>query len=77
MWRDRALRLQAEMDNYKYDVERVRARGEPFDPNWHQAVGVVSAGDLGVEDGTVIEVMEAGYRRGDRLLRPARVVVAQ
>jgi molecular chaperone GrpE len=62
---------------HKYDVERVPARDMPFDPNWHEAIDVVSASDLGVEGGVVVEVMQSGYRRGERLLRPARVVVAQ
>lgn len=61
----------------KYGVERLAVGHEPFDPAWHEAVGVTSANDLGVEPGTVAEVVRAGYRRGERLLRPARVVVAQ
>jgi len=136
-WRERALRLQAEMDNYrrrqrraaqeaaraeqerlledvlgvadnlerilaagqpdsgairqgvaltrdelmrvlnKHDVERFEAQGSPFDPAWHEAVHVVPAGALGVKPGTVVEVVRSGYRRGERLLRPAQVVVAK
>jgi molecular chaperone GrpE (heat shock protein) len=38
---------------------------------------VVSAQELGVDPGTVVHVMAPGYRRGERLFRPARVVVAQ
>jgi len=139
-WRDRALRLQAEMENYRkrqrriaqeqaragqdrllveilsvadnldrtldhvqanetapdplregigltreellrllgqYEVERLDARGEPFDPNWHEAIAVEPANKHGVEPGTVIHVQQAGYRRGTKLLRPAKVVVAQ
>jgi molecular chaperone GrpE len=59
----------------KYGVERVEAQGQPFDPAWHEAVEVTAAG--AVEAGTVAEVRQPGYRRGERLLRPARVVVAQ
>jgi molecular chaperone GrpE len=135
-WRDRALRLQAEMDNFRkrqqrmaqeqaradqerlihdvlaiadnldrtldaaredtpirrgvaltraelarilsrYEVERITAHGQPFDPAWHEAVDVVSARSLGVDSGTVVREVRPGYRRGERLLRPARVVVAQ
>jgi molecular chaperone GrpE len=60
----------------KHDVERFDAQGAPFDPAWHEAVHVVPAGALGVEPGTVVKVVRSGYRRGERLLRPAQVVVA-
>jgi len=134
-WRDRALRLQAEMENYrrrqqrlaqdqveaererllrayleivddleralaasphnggvrqgvelthraalqrlkKEDVERIDARGQRFDPAWHDAVSTVPGRQMGVAPETVVRVLEPGYRLGDRLLRPARVVVA-
>ena len=130
-WRDRALRLQAEMDNFRkrqrrvahdearaerdrllldvlaiadnldrtlaadeadtplrqgvamthdgiqqllkrHGLERIEAAGQPFDPHWHEAVGVVP----GIEPGVVVEVMQSGYRREGRLFRPARVMVA-
>ena len=47
--------------------------GQPFNPELHEAVAIRAAG---VETGTIIKEMERGYRLGDRLLRPARVVVA-
>jgi len=135
MWRDQALRLQAEMENFRKrqqrlteeriaeererllraflhvaddlgralradrtDLESLRqgvrltrqgllrlleqegaepiiAQGQPFDPTWHEAVGAVPSGD-GVQPETVVEVVQEGYRLGDRLLRPARVIVA-
>jgi molecular chaperone GrpE len=61
----------------RYEVERIAALHRPFDPMWHEALGVTSAKEYGVAPDTVIEVLQAGYRRGERLLRPARVVVAQ
>ena len=136
-WRERALRLQAEMDNYrrrqrrvaqeaaraeqerllddvlgvadnlertlavqqpdssairqgveltrdelmrvlsKHDVARFEAQGAPFDPTQHEAVHVVPAEALGGKPGTVVQVVRSGYRRGERLLRPAQVVVAK
>jgi molecular chaperone GrpE len=136
MWRDRALRLQAEMDNYRKrqrrlaeeriaeerdrllhrllrladDLERalsadradaaslrqgvqmvhrglmqaleqegvqpIEAQGEPFDPQWHEAAQAFPGQGAGVEPGRVIDVIQKGYRIGDRLLRPARVIVA-
>ncbi len=136
MWRDQALRLQAEMDNFRKrqrrlaeervaaerenllrefltvadDLKRalgaeegdaaslrqgvemtyqsllrvlkqagaeiVEAAGQPFDPTWHEAVGTVPAEQAGVEPDTVVEVLQDGFRIGERLLRPARVIVA-
>ena len=135
MWHDRALRLQAEMENYRKrqqrmaetrileererllrafldvidnleralsadevgvdslrqgvsvtyqaamrlldqeGVETIAAEGRPFDPTWHEAMGSMPSGGE-VESGTVVEVVQRGYRLGDRLLRPARVIVA-
>ncbi len=57
-------------------VETIQARGRPFDPSWHEAVGTVSHQEVGAEPETVVEVVQPGYRIGDRLLRPARVIVA-
>jgi molecular chaperone GrpE len=135
-WRDRALRLQAEMDNFRKrqrrladdrvaadrerllqafltvsddlgralnvddtDVETlvsgvtithnslmhildregvqlIQAKGESFDPNLHEAVATVSSQEVDVEPETIVEIVQQGYTLGDRLLRPARVVVA-
>jgi len=61
----------------KHGIERVEAGAPQFDPHWQEAIAVVSAGERGVEPGTVVEVMQSGYRRGEQLFRPARVVVAQ
>jgi molecular chaperone GrpE len=135
-WQDRALRLQAEMENYrrrqqrlaqdqiqaererllqalleivddleralatpsrdggglhegvqlthraalqrlkKEGVEQIEAQDRPFDPAWHDAVSTVPGRQWGIAPDTVVKVLEPGYRLGDRLLRPARVVVA-
>lgn len=135
-WRDRALRLQADMDNYrrrqrrsaqaeiklerqrllrgylgviddldrallttddgdaslrqgieltrrgalqflqKEGVEKIEARGQAFDPTWHEAVATVGRNGLAPNRDTVVQVVESGYRLGDQLLRPAKVVVA-
>ena len=48
--------------------------GEPFDPFFHEAMMRHEADD--VPDNTVLEVFQKGYRLKDRLLRPARVMVA-
>jgi len=47
--------------------------GEGFDPNVHEAVCVIPCD----EDEKIVEVIQKGYRRGDRLVRPARVVVGK
>jgi molecular chaperone GrpE len=60
----------------KENVERIEARGRRFDPAWHEAVSTVPGRQVGAAPETVVQVLEPGYRRGDRLLRPARVVVA-
>jgi molecular chaperone GrpE len=56
-------------------VEAVDPTGERFDPNLHEALSTVAAD--GAESGTVVETMQKGYRLGDQLVRPARVVVAE
>jgi molecular chaperone GrpE len=135
-WRDRALRLQAEMENFRKrqrrlteeailadrerllrsmlqvadDLERalkadgmdaenlrqgvdltyqtlkrlleqegvkpLQSQGQPFDPAWHEAVGSVPHQVAGIRPNTVVEVDQEGYSLGARLLRPARVLVA-
>jgi molecular chaperone GrpE len=56
-------------------IEAVDPQGEKFDPNAHEALSTVAA--EGVESGTVVEVLQKGYRLGDQLIRPARVVVSE
>ena len=48
--------------------------GNPFNPEQHEAMGQQPAGDA--EAGTVLEELEKGYKIHDRLLRPAKVIVA-
>ena len=48
--------------------------GEPFDPQFHEAVAQQPI--EGVESGLVAEVYQQGFRHGDSVLRPARVLVA-
>lgn len=60
----------------KEGVETIQAENRPFDPNWHEAVSTVASNDSGLEADTVAHVLEPGYRLGENLLRPAKVVVA-
>jgi len=57
-------------------VERVGHEGEPFDAEQHEALTTAPLQD-GAEPGTIATVFEAGFKRGERLIRPARVVVYQ
>jgi molecular chaperone GrpE len=135
-WRDRALRLQAEMENYRKRQRRlaeeqiassreqalgallevadnlsraldareadaaslregveitlqsvskaldregvhpIQAEGQPFDPAQHEAVATVPYQTARAKPHTVVEVLEKGYWLDDRILRPARVIVA-
>ncbi len=58
----------------KHGVAVIEAEGESFDPNVHEAVA--QSEEESVEAGRVARVYQKGYRLRDRLLRPARVVVA-
>ena len=59
-----------------YGVEQFAAIGERFDPRVHDAVGMAPVRDP-ARASTVLEVIEPGYRVGDSLLRPAKVVVGR
>jgi molecular chaperone GrpE len=56
-------------------VETVDPKGEKFDPQWHEALSTVAV--EGAEPGTVVETMQKGYKLGEQLVRPARVVVSE
>jgi molecular chaperone GrpE len=56
-------------------VEAVDPKGDKFDPMQHEALSTQPL--EGVESGTVVEVMQKGYRLGEQLIRPARVVVSE
>jgi molecular chaperone GrpE len=53
-------------------LDEIEANGK-FDPHVHEAL---LAQPSEADEGSVIEVLQKGYRLGDRVLRPARVVVA-
>ncbi len=55
-------------------IERFSPEGERFDPQQHEAIAQQPV--PGKESGTVVEVYQRGYRLGDVVIRPARVVVA-
>jgi molecular chaperone GrpE len=55
-------------------IEKIEPKGDVFDPNVHEAISVRAEG--GATSGTVLDVVEKGYRIADMVIRPARVVVA-
>lgn len=56
-------------------IEPIAADGITFDPNFHEAISYEENDDH--QDGQVIEVVQRGYKLGDRVLRPAMVRVAK
>lgn len=58
----------------KLGAEEIPAEGAPFDPNFHEAIQQVEDESFG--ENTVCRVLQKGYRLGDKVIRPARVVVA-
>jgi len=89
---DRALEAAAQDDPLLEGVRLVRAElgaalarvgvesftpaGEPFDPALHEAMATAPQPPDGPASGTVVEVYQPGYRLGEQVIRPARVVVA-
>ena len=58
----------------RHGLSEIEADG-PFDPHVHEALLTRAA--EGAEQGSVVQVLQKGYRLGDRVLRPARVIVAE
>ena len=58
----------------RHGLELIDPAGERFDPQWHEAMSAQPNGEVAPE--TILMVLQKGYRLNDRLLRPARVVIA-
>ncbi len=58
----------------KHGVTAIKGIGEEFDPNIHEAVGVVESDK---KEGTVVDEVQRGYLLNGRLIRPSRVRIAQ
>ncbi|MEA2331993.1 MAG: molecular chaperone GrpE [Thermoleophilaceae bacterium] len=71
----RAVLEQMEAILERQGVTRIGAAGEQFDPERHDAVAVVPSEEL--PDRTIVEVTRTGFALGDRVLRPAQVVVSR
>ena len=59
----------------RHGVKKIDAEGEKFDPNFHQAMFEIP--NPAVPNNTVVQVVQAGFTIGDRVLRPAMVGVAK
>jgi len=68
---DRQLRAVLE----SVRLEKIEPTGQPFDPEHHEAVALETSSEH--PEGTVLEVLEPGYRMGERVIRPARVKVTK
>ncbi|MBF7053489.1 nucleotide exchange factor GrpE [Halomonas sp. KAO] len=68
------LKLQLDVLG-KFGVEVVDPAGEPFDPQYHEAMAMVPNPEL--DPNSVMEVVQKGYLLNGRLVRPAMVVVSQ
>jgi molecular chaperone GrpE len=56
-------------------LEEINAAGQPFDPNWHEAVAQQPSAEI--PEGNVLQQIRKGYKLKERLLRPASVIVAK
>jgi molecular chaperone GrpE len=65
-------KLQATLESM--NVTRIEAVGQPFDPNFHEALSLQPSETY--ESGLVIEELQTGYKLGDRVIRPSLVYVA-
>ena len=59
----------------RHGVKRLEPQGEKFDPNFHQAM--FEAPDEAVPSGSVVQVIQSGWKIADRVLRPALVGVSK
>jgi molecular chaperone GrpE len=59
----------------RHHIERIEPMGERLDPHFHEALYEIP--DPNAPAGTVLQVLQAGYRLRDRLIRPAQVAVAK
>jgi molecular chaperone GrpE len=71
----RAVLQQIDAVLDRQGAERIGTPGDQFDPERHEAIAVRASGE--VPDRTIVEVQRSGFAQGDRVIRPAQVVVAR
>ncbi len=70
----KAVADEVERITGKHGLETYGTKGDPFDPHIHEAL--LHSLVEGIDGPTCVEILQPGYRVGDRILRPARVAVA-
>jgi len=68
------VRKQALQVMGSHGLEALDPEGEKFDPTWHEAMATQPSDEHAAD--TIVQVLQKGYRLNDRLIRPARVIVA-
>ncbi len=71
----KAVGEEVERITSKYGLESFGTKGDPFDPHIHEAL--LHAHAEGIDGPTCVEILQPGYKIGERVLRPARVAVAE
>ncbi len=71
----KAVGDEVERITSRHGLETFGTKGDPFDPHIHDALMQVPT--EGVGGPTCVEILQPGYRIGDRVLRPARVAVGE
>jgi molecular chaperone GrpE len=71
----KAVGDEVERITAKYGLISFGTKGDPFDPHIHEAL--LHAHADGIDGPTCVEILQPGYQVGDRILRPARVAVAE
>jgi len=75
-WRSGIEAIYTQLDSIlrSYDVEKIGEKGEMFDPNKHEAVSTAESDET---QEIIIEVLQSGYKRGEHLIRPAKVILSK
>jgi molecular chaperone GrpE len=71
----KAVAEEVERIAAKYGLDSYGSKGDPFDPHIHEALLHTHA--EGIDKATCVEILQPGYRFKDKVLRPARVAVAE
>jgi molecular chaperone GrpE len=71
----KAVADEVERVTTRYGLQSYGTKGEAFDPHIHEAL--LHAHADGIDGPTCVEILQPGYRVGERVLRPARVAVAE
>jgi len=58
-----------------YNVQEIKTIGEKFDPRWHEAISEEEI--EGQEAGVILKEVEGGYKMGERVIKPARVIITK